>query len=79
MVMVKPGMPYLGIVRQVKEAHGGYLRLSGEREYAMLKAAFRTAGWTAHLRADSARVQARRCGRHSHLLALDAAAWLHLP
>ncbi len=45
MVMVKPGMPYLDIVRQVKQAFGvptyAY-QVSGE--YAMLKAAFQN-GW----------------------------------
>ncbi|MBS0319825.1 MAG: porphobilinogen synthase [Proteobacteria bacterium] len=45
MVMVKPGMPYLDIVRRVKDAFGmptAVYQVSGE--YAMLKAAF-LAGW----------------------------------
>ena len=45
MVMVKPGMPYLDIVRQVKEAYRAptfVYQVSGE--YAMLKAAFQN-GW----------------------------------
>jgi porphobilinogen synthase len=47
MVMVKPGMPYLDIVRRVKDEFKvpTYVyQVSGE--YAMLKAAGRTAGWT---------------------------------
>ena len=48
MVMVKPGMPYLDIVRRVKDefkAPTFVYQVSGE--YAMLKAAFAaTAGWT---------------------------------
>ncbi len=46
MVMVKPGMPYLDIVRRVKDEFKvpTYVyHVSGE--YAMLKAAARTAGW----------------------------------
>jgi porphobilinogen synthase len=47
MVMVKPGMPYLDIVRRVKDEFKvptfAY-QVSGE--YAMLKAPRRTAGWT---------------------------------
>ncbi len=45
MVMVKPGMPYLDIVRRVKDAYGAptfAYQVSGE--YAMLKAAAQ-AGW----------------------------------
>ena len=45
MVMVKPGMPYLDIVRRVKEAYRAptfVYQVSGE--YAMLKAAFQN-GW----------------------------------
>ena len=48
MVMVKPGMPYLDIVRRVKDAFGvptfAY-QVSGE--YAMLKAAAQN-GWLDH-------------------------------
>ena len=47
MVMVKPGMPYLDIVRRVKDEFRvptfAY-QVSGE--YAMLKAAAPMAGWT---------------------------------
>ena len=45
MVMVKPGMPYLDIVRRVKDAFKAptfVYQVSGE--YAMLKAAFQN-GW----------------------------------
>ena len=45
MVMVKPGMPYLDIVRRIKEAYGAptyAYQVSGE--YAMLKAAGQN-GW----------------------------------
>jgi porphobilinogen synthase len=45
MVMVKPGMPYLDIVRRVKEQYGAptyAYQVSGE--YAMLKAAAQN-GW----------------------------------
>jgi porphobilinogen synthase len=47
MVMVKPGLPYLDIVRRVKDRFGAptcVYQVSGE--YAMLKAASRTAGST---------------------------------
>jgi porphobilinogen synthase len=45
MVMVKPGMPYLDIVRRIKDAYGAptyAYQVSGE--YAMLKAAGQN-GW----------------------------------
>ena len=71
MVMVKPGMPYLDIVRRVKDSFGvptfAY-QVSGE--YAMLMAAAQN-GW---LDGDKAmleslhRLQARRRRRHPHLL-----------
>ena len=61
MVMVKPGMPYLDIVRRVKDAFGvptAVYQVSGE--YAMLKAAAQpTAGST------SAPACWRRCSRSS--------------
>jgi porphobilinogen synthase len=47
MVMVKPGMPYLDIVRRVKDTFGvptAVYQVSGE--YAMLKAASQN-GWIA--------------------------------
>ena len=71
MVMVKPGLPYLDIVRRVKDDFGVptfVYQVSGE--YAMLKAAAqqRLAG-RARLRAGSAdRHQARRRRRRAHLL-----------
>jgi porphobilinogen synthase len=47
MVMVKPGMPYLDVVRRVKdEFHMPTFAYQVSGEYAMLKAAARTAGWT---------------------------------
>ena len=71
MVMVKPGMPYLDIVRRVKDEFSAptfVYQVSGE--YAMLKAAF--AEWLArraYMRAGStARVQARRRRWHPDLL-----------
>ncbi len=58
MVMVKPGMPYLDIVRRVKDAFGvptfAY-QVSGE--YAMLKAAAQN-GWLDH---DAAMMEALLC------------------
>ena len=73
MVMVKPAMPYLDIVRRVKDAYEvptfAY-QVSGE--YAMLKAAAQN-GW---LRRKSGRVrvtarhQACRCRRNPDLLTL---------
>ena len=46
MVMVKPGMPYLDVVREVKQQFGvptfAY-QVSGE--YAMLNAPSKTVGW----------------------------------
>ena len=69
MVMVKPGMPYLDIVRRVKEAFGvptfAY-QVSGE--YAMLMAAVER-GWL-DKKVDArkpARLQARRRRRRAHL------------
>ena len=71
MVMVKPGLPYLDIVRRVKDAFGVptfVYQVSGE--YAMLQAA-------AAQRLDrrpglhdgvAARLQAGRRGRDPHLL-----------
>src|SRR5207249_11011683 len=70
MVMVKPGLPYLDIVRRVKDTFGvptAVYQVSGE--YAMLKAAAER-GWLDEracvLGADS--VQTRRCRRDPHLL-----------
>ena len=71
MVMVKPGMPYLDIVRRVKDAFGvptfAY-QVSGE--YAMLTAAAaeRLARRRQGHAGEPARLQARRRRRHPHLL-----------
>ena len=71
MVMVKPGMPYLDILRRVKDAFRmptfAY-QVSGE--YAMLKAAAQN-GWLDHdavMLESAARLQARRRRRRAHLL-----------
>jgi len=79
MVMVKPGMPYLDIVRRVKEAFSvptyAY-QVSGE--YAMLKAAFGN-GWLDEKACVLESLLAfKRAGADGILtyFALDAAAWL---
>jgi porphobilinogen synthase len=79
MVMVKPGLPYLDIVRRVKDEFGmptAVYQVSGE--YAMLKAAAQ-AGWL-DLRACvlEALTGMKRAGADAILsyYALDAAAWL---
>jgi len=79
MVMVKPGLPYLDIVRRVKDAFGmptAVYQVSGE--YAMLQAAAQ-AGWL-DLRASAleALIGMKRAGADAILtyFALDAAAWL---
>lgn len=79
MVMVKPGMPYLDVVREVKDAFGmptfAY-QVSGE--YAMLKAASQN-GWLDH---DKVMMEAllafKRAGADGVLtyFAIDAAKWL---
>ena len=79
MVMVKPGMPYLDIVRRVKQEFGvptfAY-QVSGE--YAMLKAAAER-GWLAH---DAVMMESllafKRAGADGVLtyFAIDAARWL---
>ena len=71
MVMVKPGMPYLDIVRRVKDEFGVptfVYQVSGE--YAMIKAAAQN-GWLETDRAmmeSAPRLQARRRRRRAHLL-----------
>ena len=71
MVMVKPGMPYLDILRRVKDefkAPTFVYQVSGE--YAMLKAAFEN-GWLDErtcVHGSAAGVQARRRRRHPDLL-----------
>ena len=79
MVMVKPGMPYLDIVRRVKDEFGAptfVYQVSGE--YAMLKAAAQN-GW---LDGDAVMMESlmafKRAGADGVLtyFALDAARWL---
>ena len=79
MVMVKPGLPYLDIVRRVKDefkAPTFVYQVSGE--YAMLKAAFKN-GWLDEKRcALEALLAFKRAGADGVLtyFALDAARWL---
>ncbi len=79
MVMVKPAMPYLDIVRRVKERFGvptfAY-QVSGE--YAMLKAAFQNGWLDERLCVIEALTGIRRAGADAVLtyFALDAARWL---
>jgi porphobilinogen synthase len=79
MVMVKPGMPYLDIVRRVKDAYQAptfVYQVSGE--YAMLRAAFQN-GWLDERRCVlEALLSFKRAGADGILtyFALDAAAWL---
>ncbi|MHB1332329.1 MAG: porphobilinogen synthase [Sulfuriferula sp.] len=81
MVMVKPGMPYLDIVRRVKDAFGvptyAY-QVSGE--YAMLKAAAAN-GWLDEKKCVlESLLSFKRAGADGILtyFALDAAEWLSL-
>jgi porphobilinogen synthase len=79
MVMVKPGLPYLDIVRRVKDAFGmptAVYQVSGE--YAMLKAAGQ-AGWLDERACTlEALLAMKRAGADAILtyFALDAADWL---
>jgi porphobilinogen synthase len=79
MVMVKPGLPYLDIVRQVKDAFGAptfVYQVSGE--YAMLKAAAAN-GWLDERACTLEALTAiKRAGADAVLTyaALDAARWL---
>ncbi len=79
MVMVKPGMPYLDIVRRVKDefkAPTYVYQVSGE--YAMLKAAFKN-GWLSEKQCVmETLVGFKRAGADGILtyFALDAAQWL---
>ncbi|KAB8318410.1 porphobilinogen synthase [Tolypothrix campylonemoides VB511288] len=79
MVMVKPGLPYLDIVRRVKDAFGAptfVYQVSGE--YAMLKAAA-AHGWIDERAcALEALTSIKRAGADGVLtyFALDAARWL---
>jgi porphobilinogen synthase len=79
MVMVKPGMPYLDIVRRVKEefkAPTYVYQVSGE--YAMLKAAFKNGWLTEKQCALEALIAFKRAGADGILtyFALDAADWI---
>jgi porphobilinogen synthase len=79
MVMVKPGMPYLDIVRRVKEefkAPTYVYQVSGE--YSMLKGAFKN-GWLSERQCVMEVLTGfKRAGADGVLsyFALDAAAWL---
>ena len=79
MVMVKPGLPYLDIVRRVKDQFGMptfVYQVSGE--YAMLKAAAQN-GWVdERSTALEALLAIKRAGADAILtyFALDAARWL---
>jgi porphobilinogen synthase len=79
MVMVKPGMPYLDIVRRVKDEFGVptfVYQVSGE--YAMLKAAYAN-GWLDERACTlEALTSIKRAGADGILtyFALDAARWL---
>jgi len=79
MVMVKPGMPYLDIVRRVKDefkAPTYVYQVSGE--YSMLKAAFKN-GWLGEKQCVMEALTAfKRAGADGILtyFALDAAVWL---
>ena len=79
MVMVKPGLPYLDIVRRVKDAFGAptfVYQVSGE--YAMLKAAAANGWLDERACALEALVSIKRAGADGVLtyFALDAARWL---
>jgi porphobilinogen synthase len=79
MVMVKPALPYLDIVRRVKEAFGAptfAYQVSGE--YAMLKAAAGNGWLDERACVLEALLSIRRAGADAVLtyFALDAASWL---
>jgi porphobilinogen synthase len=79
MVMIKPGLPYLDIVRRVKDAFGAptfVYQVSGE--YAMLKAAAGNGWLDERACALEALTAIKRAGADGILtyFALDAAAWL---
>lgn len=79
MVMVKPGLPYLDIVRRVKDEFGAptfVYQVSGE--YAMLKAAAAN-GWLDERQCAMESLLAfKRAGADGILtyFALDAARWI---
>ena len=79
MVMIKPGLPYLDIVRRVKDHYGAptfVYQVSGE--YAMLKAAALNGWLDERACALEALVSIKRAGADGVLtyFALDAARWL---
>ncbi|HST44643.1 MAG TPA: porphobilinogen synthase, partial [Luteimonas sp.] len=79
-VMVKPGLPYLDIVRRVKDAFGVptfVYQVSGE--YAMLKAAAGNGWLDEQATALETLLAMKRAGADGVLtyFALDAARWLH--
>jgi porphobilinogen synthase len=79
MVMIKPGLPYLDIVRRVKDRYGAptfVYQVSGE--YAMLKAAAGNGWLDERACALEALVSIKRAGADGILtyFALDAAGWL---
>ncbi len=80
MIMVKPGLPYLDIVRRAKDEFGAptfVYQVSGE--YAMLKAAAQNGWLDERACALEALTSIKRAGADGVLsyFALDAAAWLH--
>jgi porphobilinogen synthase len=79
MVMVKPGMPYLDVVRRVKDTFGmptAVYQVSGE--YAMLRAAFERGWLDERACVLEALLGIKRAGADAILtyFALDAARWL---
>ena len=79
MVMVKPGLPYLDVVRRVKDAYGVptfVYQVSGE--YAMLKAAAANGWLDERACVLEALLAFKRAGADGILtyFALDAAGWL---
>ncbi len=79
MIMVKPGLPYLDIVRRAKDEFGAptfVYQVSGE--YAMLKAAAQNGWLDERACALEALTSIKRAGADGVLtyFALDAAAWL---
>lgn len=80
MVMVKPGMPYLDIIRRIKDEFGAptyAYQVSGE--YAMLKAAAQNGWLDERACVLEALLAFKRAGADGILtyFALDAAAWLN--
>jgi porphobilinogen synthase len=80
MVMIKPGLPYLDIVRRVKDHFGAptfVYQVSGE--YAMIKAAGANGWLDERACALEALTSIKRAGADAILtyFALDAAAWLN--